>query len=226
MSVNDKVVLEKGFRVDPSKDKIIVEGRELPCETVHEKRYFVFNKPKGVMTTLQDPHAERIVSDYFKDISVRLFPVGRLDRDTTGLLLMTNDGELAFRLTHPRFGIEKRYRVSVRGAVTEDTVKRLEQGVVLEEAKTAPCKIKIEKLSPRETELFVVLHEGKKRQIRRIFDGMGHSVIDLARLSYGPVSLGDLRPGQKRELAPQEIRQLQEATGLIKIPHSRKTRAR
>jgi 23S rRNA pseudouridine2605 synthase len=156
------------------------------------------------------------VADFFKDISARLFPVGRLDRDTTGLLIMTNDGELAFRLTHPRFGIEKRYRAIVQGLVTEDKVKRLEKGVLLEEGKTAPCKIKIERASSRETELFVVLHEGKKRQIRRIFESIGHRVIDLERLNYGPLTLGDLRFGQKRELTYEEVRQLRQATGLEK----------
>ena len=115
--VNNEVVHEKGFRVS-SADKITVDGQEFSQEETQEKRYFIFNKPKGVMTTMQDPNAERIVADFFKDISARLFPVGRLDRDTTGLLIMTNDGELAFRLTHPKFGVEKRYKARVLGAVT------------------------------------------------------------------------------------------------------------
>ena len=214
VTVNGAVVREKGFRVKPS-DKVQLDGREqLPTDPPQEKRTFAFNKPKGVMTTLQDPHAESTVGDFFRDLSERLFPVGRLDRDTTGLLLMTNDGELAFRLTHPRFGVEKRYYARVEGIVTDEEVRRLEKGVRLEDGMTAPCKIQIEKTTPRETTLTIILHEGKKRQIRRIFDKMGHWVTELERRSYGPVTLGDLRPGQKRELSTEEVRALREATGL------------
>ncbi len=212
VSVNGEVVREKGFRIDSTKDKITVDGQPLAIETGRDKRYFIFNKPKGVMTTLQDPHAESTVADFFKDIPERIFPVGRLDRDTTGLLIMTNDGELAFHLTHPKFGVKKLYRARVKGVVTEEAVKRLERGVLLEEGKTAPCKIEIESRTPRETTLFVELHEGKKRQIRRVFEKIGHWVIELERLKYGPLTLGDLRFGQRRELKPHEIRLLKAAT--------------
>lgn len=215
--VNGKQVLEKGFRVDPKKDKIRVEGQELPTERELEKRYFILNKPKGVMTTLQDPHAERTVADFFKDVPERLFPVGRLDRDTTGLLMMTNDGELAFRLTHPKFGVTKRYRARVEGLVTDEEKSTLERGVMLEEGPTAPCTIHIESRTPKETILTVVLHEGKKRQVRRIFENIGHYVTDLVRTDFGPLSLGDLKFGQKRELKPHEVRALEEATKLRKL---------
>ena len=216
VAVNNKTILEKGFRVDASADKITVDGRDISVEIPQEKRYFIFNKPKGVMTTLQDPHAERTVADFFKDVSARVFPVGRLDRDTTGLLIMTNDGELAFRLTHPKFGVKKRYRARVEGVVTEEKVKRLEKGIDLEEGRTAPCTIEIEVKTAKETILYVTLHEGKKRQIRRIFERVGHRVLELERLTYGPISLGDLRFGQKRELKSHEVRQLEEATGIQK----------
>ena len=216
VTVNGKAVLEKGFRVDASLDKIAVDGKDISIEIPQEKRYFIFNKPKGVMTTLQDPHAERTIADFFKDVSARVFPGGRLDRDTTGLLIMTNDGELAFHLTHPKFGIKKRYRARVAGVVTEEKVKRLEKGIDLEEGRTAPCVIEIDAKTSKETVLYVTLHEGKKRQIRRIFERVGHRVIELERLSYGPLSLGDLRFGEKRELKPYEIKQLEEATGIRK----------
>ncbi len=216
VKVNGTVILEKGHRVFPGKDVVQVEGRELPAGTREAKRYFMLNKPKGVMTTLQDPHAERTVVDFFKGIPERLFPVGRLDRDTTGLLLLTNDGELAFRLTHPKFGVQKKYRTRVQGVVTEEQAKRLEKGVVLEEGKTAPCRVQIDEKSARETHLTVTLGEGKKRQIRRIFESIGHRVLELERLHYGPLALGDLRPGQRRELKPHEVRQLQQAVGLAK----------
>jgi 23S rRNA pseudouridine2605 synthase len=167
------------------------------------------------MTTLQDPHAERIVADYFQDVLVRLFPVGRLDRDTTGLLLMTNDGELAFRLTHPKFGVEKKYRAKVKGFVTDEEARTIEKGVDLEEGTTAPCVVTIESRNKRETLLVVVLHEGKKRQIRRIFDGIGHRVIELERFQYGTLSLGDMRSGQKRRLTAEEVHALKIVTGLV-----------
>ena len=211
--VNGSIIRGKGRRVFPD-DKVTVDGTELSTDVPQKKRYFILNKPKGVMTTMQDPNAKRTVADFFKDVPERLFPVGRLDRDTTGLLLMTNDGELAYRLTHPKFGIEKRYHVRVLGVVTQAKIKRFEGGVELEEGKTAPCRIEVEKLSSRETSLFVKLHEGKKRQIRRIFEKSGHRVIELERLNYGPLSIEDLRFGERRELTPREVNELKKATGL------------
>ena len=212
VEVNGNVVLEKGFRVDATKDIIRVEGEQLSADPL-KKVYYVFNKPKGVMTTLQDPHAESTVADFFKDVSERVFPVGRLDRDTTGLLILTNDGELAFRLTHPKFGVPKRYHALVTGSVTDAEVKQLEKGVQLEEGMTAPCKIQIEGKDRRHTELFVILHEGKKRQIRRIFELVGHRVVELERVNYGPLELGDLDTGEKRPLSAKEVRTLYDATG-------------
>ena len=212
VSVNGKPVSEKGFRVESS-DKIEVEGAQMPS-TSQAKVYFAFNKPKGVMTTLQDPHAERTVADFFKDSVERVFPVGRLDRDTTGLLILTNDGELAFRLTHPKFGVKKRYRVRVRGVVTDAQIKQLASGVELEEGRTAPCEITVDERDRKETRLTVVLKEGKKRQIRRIFQKIGYFVQELERLSFGPLSLGELRYGDKRKLLGREVKALYEATGL------------
>ncbi len=213
VSVNGEAVKEKGFRVDPLHDKITVDGKLLETAAPQKKRYFIFNKPKGVMTTLQDPNAESTVADFFKDIPERIFPVGRLDRDTTGLLILTNDGELSFRLTHPKFGVAKHYRAVVRGIVTDEKIKYLEKGVELEEGMTSPCKIKIEEKSPRQTVLLVTLHEGKKRQIRRIFQKVGHFVKDLNRISYGPLALGSLEEGRRRELTAREVKTLYEATG-------------
>lgn len=212
VTVNGAVVREKGFRVDASKDKIAVKGRSLdPGDP--GRVYYVFHKPKGVMTTLQDPHAERTVADFFKDVSARVFPVGRLDRDTTGLLLVTNDGETAFRLTHPKFKVEKEYHAVVRGAVPQPVIDRMEKGVDLEGERTAPCTIRVQERTAKETNLFVVLSEGKKRQIRRLFEQAGHPVKKLQRLSFGPLKLGDLPPGQKRELTRPELKALRAATG-------------
>jgi pseudouridine synthase len=218
--VNGVPVIEKGHRVDAVADKIIVDGNALDPGLGQKKRYFVIHKPKGVMTTMQDPHAERTVADFFKDIPERLVPVGRLDRDTTGLLLMTNDGELAFRLTHPRYGVKKKYKVLVSGRVSMDAIKRLEKGVCLEEGETAPCEITVIQnfsetaRSAASTLLSVTLHEGKKRQIRRIFQHVGYHVLELERTHYGPLFLGEMRVGARRELERFEIRQLEAAAGL------------
>ena len=215
VTVNGEVVREKGFRVDAQKDEIKVSGHEFTRDAFQQKRYFLFYKPKNVMTTMQDPFAEHTVAEFFGGIQERLFPVGRLDRDTTGLLLMTNDGELSFRLTHPKFGVKKRYHARVKGVVTPEEVQKLEKGVMLEEGKTAPCKIDIEKTGSKETWLRIVLHEGKKRQIRRIFESIGHRVIDLERTDYGTLSLGTMKPGEKRELRADEVRKLKEVAGLV-----------
>lgn len=221
VSVNGAVVREKGHRVLPG-DVLAVEGRELSGEESREKRTYMFYKPKGVMTTLQDPHAEHTVADFFKDVSARLFPVGRLDRDTTGLLLMTNDGDLAFRLTHPKFGVEKHYAVRAAGVVSAENIKKLEKGIELEDGRTAPCRVRIDENHSKYTDLTVVLHEGKKRQIRRIFEAIGHRVVELERFQYGPLDLGDLRMGQKRELRPSEIQALERATQKAPSPRGRK----
>jgi 23S rRNA pseudouridine2605 synthase len=173
-----------------------------------------------VTTTLHDPHAERTILEFFRNMPDRMYPVGRLDRDTTGLLILTNDGELAFRLTHPKFGVEKNYHALVEGAVTEQKIKMLERGVDLEEGRTAPCRITILKKTARATLLSVTLHEGKKRQIRRIFDLVGHRVMELQRLSYGPISLDNLKEGHKRELTMKEVQMLERATGL-RAPNAR-----
>ncbi|MBI4432598.1 MAG: rRNA pseudouridine synthase [Candidatus Omnitrophica bacterium] len=214
VTVNGVVVLEKGFRVDAQKDKITVDGAEIPSAEPQKKLTYIFNKPKNVMTTMQDPHAEHAVAEFFEDIPARLFPVGRLDRDTTGLLLMTNDGELAFRLTHPKFGVVKHYRAVVRGAVADTEIKKMESGVDLEGDQTAPCKITVESRDPAKTVLSIDLHEGKKRQIRRLFDQAGYRVLELERWGYGPLLLAELRPGQKRLLTVNEISQLRKAAGL------------
>lgn len=214
VKVNGVVVREKGHRVFAAKDTIEAQGRTFEPAKNPPKRYFILNKPKGVMTTLQDPNAERTVADFFGDVPERIFPVGRLDRDTTGLILMTNDGELAFRLMHPKFGVNKRYHALVEGFVSDAEIARIQKGVFIEDEKTAPCKIEIESREPSETRLFITLHEGKKRQIRRIFEGIGHYVQELERLNYGPIALGEMRFGQRRELKPAEVRALYAAAGL------------
>ncbi len=222
VSVNGVPIKEKGYRVLSNKDKIEVDGQLVEIRSKEEKYYYMLNKPKNVTTTLQDPHAERTVADYFNDLPYRLYPVGRLDRDTTGLLLVTNDGELAFRLSHPSFGIDKKYRAFVSGDVKEEEIRKLERGVSLDEGRTAPCRIeKIKDSAERPyrskasvTGFYVTLHEGKKRQIRRMFDKIGHRVVELERIQYGPIGLGRLPAGMRKELTAHEIGLLKRAVGL------------
>lgn len=212
--VNGTVVRSQGLKVDPARDRIEVRGK--PIRLLPEpKRYFIFHKPLGVVTSLRDVHAERTIQDFFHDVPARLFPAGRLDKDSTGLLLMTNDGELVHCLTHPRFGVKKRYRVVIDKIFPEETLERLEHGVLIEGRKTAPCKIeKVCEKSDGRMELIVTLHEGRKRQIRLMMREAGARTIKLHRETYGPLTLAGLRAGARRELSAKEVAALRkEAEG-------------
>ena len=215
VKVNGQVVREKGFRVDPLKDKVEYQGKLLSAKKP-DFVYYLFYKPLGVTTTLSDPHAKNMVSDYFKDVPERVYPVGRLDRETTGVLLMTNDGELSFRLAHPSYGIDKTYFARVMGIITDDKRDFLQEGVQLEEGITAPCKVEIQQILKNETEIVMTLHEGKKRQIRRMLDLSGKPVIKLDRIQYANLTLGSLMPGQRRELTADEVRTLKRMVQLEK----------
>lgn len=206
--VNGKQVLTPGFKVDPSVDRIEVGGK-LVEQGVRSKVFYLFHKPVGVVTTLRDAHADRTVSDYFKDVGERLFPAGRLDKDSSGLLLMTNDGELVHRLTHPRFGVKKSYLVTVDKDLSEQDLSRLRRGILLDGRKTAPCAIS--KMGSESGGRFcfrVMLHEGRKRQIRLMMSEVGAQVLLLHRDAYGPLSLGRLRAGEKRKLSEKEVEEL------------------
>ncbi len=203
--VNGKVVCVQGMKVNPQTDQIEVEGKLLKLPT-GSKKYYLFHKPLGVVATLKDRHAKKTVADFFKDVPTRLFPVGRLDQNSTGLLLMTNDGELTLRLTHPRFGIQKVYKVLTREDLPAEKLNQFKHGLDIQGKKTAPAGIeRIFKKSSGETEFKVTLHEGKKRQIREMMKALGVHVIALHRKSYGSLTLGKLKPGEKRELTPEEI---------------------
>ena len=206
--VNGLVVSKQGLKVNPEVDRIEVKGKLISL-SAQAKHYYLFHKPLGVTTTLRDPHAKRIIADYFKNIPVRLFPAGRLDQDSTGLLLMTNDGELVHRLTHPRYGIKKHYQVRVDRKLSPAQLDQFRKGLELEGKRTAPCEIHfLSSDSEGKAEYEVILHEGKKRQIRLMMKKIGAQVICLRREKYGPLSLGDLKPGEKRPLSADEIKML------------------
>jgi pseudouridine synthase len=208
--VNDRVA-ELGDRVDPKSDHITVDGVPIPADP--ELRYFALHKPAGVTTTLRDPHAERSLADLLPE-GPRVVPVGRLDRDSEGLLLLTNDGDLAHRLQHPRFGVEKEYLVEVEGAISKPAVSRLTGGVELEDGVARAVRTGRVQRSRGRSSLPVVMAEGRKREVRRMLEAVGHPVTRLVRVRFGPVRLGRLPAGKHRPLSPEEIAGLYESVGL------------
>ena len=210
--VNGQVVTRMGTTANPRTDRITVDGRQLPPPT--EPVYILLNKPVGVVTTLSDPEGRPTVRELLSDVRGRVFPVGRLDFHSSGLLLLTNDGELALRLTHPRYGVRKTYRVKVKGTPTADTVAQLARGVRLDEGVTAPAEVRVERTGEGKTWLELIIREGHNREVRRMCEAVGHPVEKLTRVHLGPLSLGKLAPGQHRHLTDREIYELQRATGL------------
>jgi len=206
VTVNGETVRDLGRQVEPGKDEIKFRGKPLSSEA---PVYFLLHKPAGYTTTVSDPHAEKTVLELLpREIKARLFPVGRLDRDSTGLLLFTNDGDLANHLTHPRYGVGKWYEVTLDRPLDPKARARVLRGVALEEG---PARAeKLEALSARTVRL--LLREGRKREIRRIFQQVGYKVEALCRTDFGPLKLGKLPSGQGRLLSPQEIAQLKRLT--------------
>lgn len=203
--VNGKLITEPSFQVDPSKDRILVDRKPVK---VQPTTYVMMNKPKGCVTTKEDPFADKTVLDLLPKSFQHLVPAGRLDKDTEGLLLLTNDGDVAYKLTHPKFNVNKTYYARIQGRLGDEAKLKLEQGVVIEGEKTAPAKIFDVKWRARETECKITIHEGKKRQIRIMFSIMGHKVTYLCRLKQGPLKLGNLPTGEHRRLRPDEVENL------------------
>jgi 23S rRNA pseudouridine2605 synthase len=195
-----------GQRV-PEGASVALDGRPVAPET---HAYVLLHKPPGVVTTVRDTHGRRTVVDLVGAES-RLFPVGRLDADTTGLLLLTNDGELAARLTHPRHGVEKTYEATVRGAVGAEAVRALAAGIELDGRRTAPARVRVLRASGKQSVLEIVLHEGRKRQVRRMCEAVGHPVLSLHRSAYAGLRLGALAAGASRPLRPAEVELLRSA---------------
>lgn len=204
VKINGQVINEPSVDVSGSED-ITVDDRKVMAQ---DYTYVMLHKPPGTTTTKEDPHAEQTVLDLLPEHLHHLSPVGRLDRDSQGLLLLTNDGALAYRLTHPKFHLDKTYLVRVKGRLSKDHQKELQQGVVIEDHKTAPCRITAVRYNGEITEFHITLHEGRKRQIRLMLKSVGHQVHFLARISIGPLRLGDLKIGQWRYLTDEELKAL------------------
>lgn len=202
--VNGETVQEPSYDVKGD-ENITVHGRKVE---VKHYAYIMLHKPPGYTTTKDDPHALKTILDLLPKNLHHLSPVGRLDRDSEGLLLLTNDGTWAFHLTHPKFHLDKTYVVKAKGKLSETDQKRLMKGITVDNEKTAPCRIEQVSYNGPDTELQITIHEGKKRQIRRMLWAVGHTVYFLKRISIGSLSLGDLSLGKWRELTLEEIERL------------------
>lgn len=199
---------ELGTKVDPEKADIRVDGK--PIGAAEEKRYILLNKPPGYTSTRSDPHAERTVMDLVRGVDAYLFPVGRLDVDTSGLLILTNDGEFANLLTHPSHEIEKTYVAVVRGRISARSLSQLEKGVGLEDGPTAPAKARLLSYSRKSdtSTVEIIIHEGRKRQVRRMLEAVDHRVESLARTRLGDLDLQGLAEGRHRNLTRKEVAEL------------------
>jgi 23S rRNA pseudouridine2605 synthase len=195
-----------GWRVDPATDRVAVDG--VPVGIRPGLVYYLLNKPAGVVSTASDPQGRAVVTDLVPG-EPRVHPVGRLDTDSEGLLILTNDGSLTFRLTHPRFGVEKEYLVMVEGVLKRGAVRQLREGVLLADGRTAPARVA--QVDPHT--LRMIIHEGRNRQVRRMCEAVGHPVRRLVRTRLGPLRVGSLSPGAWRELNPAEVRALERTAG-------------
>lgn len=206
VTVNGAVVTELGSKADPARDTITVDGK--PVRPVNTHLYILLNKPAGYMTTLDDPEGRPLVTSLLKEVNERVYPVGRLDYNTEGLLLLTNDGDWANKLMHPRHEIDKEYHVRVRGKAHKSQIDQLAAGVMLDDKKTAPASVRLIKDGEQNDWLSITIHEGRNRQIRRMCEAVSLSVVRLKRVRYGNLELGELKSGQYRMLSEAEVADL------------------
>jgi len=212
VQVNGRLVTELGTKVNPLNDEIKVDGKLLSARK--EPLYLLLYKPIGYVTTMNDPQHRPIVRDLLRDIDERLYPVGRLDINSSGLLFCTNDGELAHRMMHPRYKLTKYYRVTVTGRISEADLKHLREGVDLDDGFSKPEQVTIKKFTATTTELEIVLREGRNRQVRRMLAAVNYSVQKLVRTQIGFLRLGSLLKGKYRFLQPREVTRLRRLVGL------------
>lgn len=204
VSVNGKTVAEQGVKVEIGCDRVSLDGVEL--RPTAKKYYIMLNKPAGCVSTVSDQFGRPTVTDLVKkDINTRIFPVGRLDYETEGLLLMTNDGEFTYRITHPKYNVKKTYIAEIKGGVSPSDMNRLRKGIRLDNYTTAPAEAEILDAINGYTLIRLTIHEGKNREVRRMFEALGHEVSALKRVSIGEVELGNLPPGRWRYLTKHEI---------------------
>ncbi|NLZ54974.1 MAG: rRNA pseudouridine synthase [Thermoanaerobacteraceae bacterium] len=221
IKVNGITIKELGTKVNPESDIIEVDGRI--CDIKRDFIYILLNKPKGILTSVKDPFGRPTVLELLKGVKEKVFPVGRLDKDTEGLLLLTNDGDLTYKLTHPKFKVFKTYIANVNGAIKQREIRALEKGIMLEDGLTSPAKIKIMKVFDNSTLIELKIYEGRKRQIRRMCAAIGHPVISLRRTQIGCLSLKGLKLGQWRYLNREEINYIKSLKESEVIDHNKKS---
>ncbi len=209
VAVNGRVVRELGTKADPERDHIKVRGRLLPKPA--PRLYVALHKPAGYVTTMRDPEGRPTVADLVRGVKARVYPVGRLDWDAEGLLLMTNDGELAAALAHPRSEVPKTYEVKVKGVPDRAALARLAAGPRLDDGPTRPAVVRYLGPAERNAWLEITIHEGRNRQVRRMCDAVGHPALRIRRIRFGGITLGDLPRGAYRSLGPEEVRRLKAA---------------
>lgn len=205
VTVDGEVIREMGVQVEVGQ-AVSVDGKLVTPEP--EKRYIMYHKPAGEVTTVSDPEGRPTALDHFRDFPVRLYPVGRLDYDSEGLLLLTNDGDLTQRLCHPSFEVHKTYLARISNRLTPEAVRKLETGVLVDGKKTAPATVSIVREEGLYTDLTVTIHEGRNRQIRKMIEAVGEQVVLLRRIRFGPLYLEDLPRGMWRDLTPRELQSL------------------
>jgi len=206
VSVDGKIITEMGYKLDPELQIVRYRGELVRRKKKHT--YILLNKPRGYVTTMSDPQGRPIVTSLIKDLDVRVFPVGRLDIDTEGALILTDDGELAHKILHPSHESNKTYEVLVKGLVSRGKIKKLERGIEIDGRSTWPAKIsKAVKQGPA-SRIVITIHEGRKRQVRKMFEAVGHPVINLKRIAYGQLRLGSLPSGSYRYLSREELKKV------------------
>jgi 23S rRNA pseudouridine2605 synthase len=212
VAVNGVVTREPGTLADPAADRITVDGRPLPAP--ESAQYLLLNKPAGVVTTVRDPQRRPVVTDLVPpDVRERVYPVGRLDADVEGVLLLTNDGALTHRLLHPRYALPRLYEAEVAGRVTEADLPRWRRGVTLDDGPAAPLEVELVRGAVASSLLRLAFTEGRKHEVKRYCDALGHRVRRLRRIAFGPLRLGNLPPGACRPLTPGELSALRRAAG-------------
>jgi len=212
VKVNGQVINVLGTKIDPERDKIEVNNKLIKAK--EDMIYILLNKPDGYVTTSQDPQGRPTVIDLIKHINKRIYPVGRLDYETEGLLLLTNDGELAYRLTHPKYKVNKVYQALIKGRPSNESIEQLRRGVLLEDGLTEPAQIKILDKIGDNTLIELTIHEGKNRQVRRMCKAVNHPVLNLKRTKIGSLDLGTIKLGSFRFLTEDELRWLKKGVGL------------
>ncbi len=206
IKVNGQLVTEFAVDVDERKDEVTMDGKLLKYE--QQAVYYMLNKPKGVISAASGKYGETTVVDLIEGEENRIYPIGRLDKDTTGLIFLTNDGSLSYKLTHPKFEKEKTYEALLKGKLDQDDMNKFRKGIMSEGEKLTASNVRLLRMVKGNSLVMITLKEGKKRQVRRMCRGVGHPVIELKRISEGGIGLGNLEPGQYRKLTNNEVRKL------------------